>query len=142
MPYRDRNRKRRSDRNSWRKRYHGWDWRGIIEYYGRTCANTSNPELDGLCMEIESLELHEPFGEDKRRAVNADFQQGYMQQRILLCRQCHRAEHQAHLFPLDRGLESLYLQDTDDEIIELGSMQAWYDKYRVGESLGMGLVSK
>ena len=146
MPYKDLVKRARVGRASKRNTHHGWDWRGLIEYYGRTCANTEVSELNGYCLETESLELHEPFGEMKSRAVQVNTQ-GMFQMRVLLCRHCHRDDHQRH-FSMLRGLDSLYLLDTDAEIMEsdvepwAAKLQVWYDKYRVGESLGMGLVTK
>jgi len=145
MPYKDPVRQARALRTMKRTARHGTDWRGIIEYYKRTCANSNDVRLADLCVETETLELHEPFGEDKRRAVTIHHQ-GIMQMRILLCRPCHSREHQFRFAPT-RGNDSRYLEDTDTEILELNpdwgtAQQMWYNKYRVGESLGMGLSQK
>ena len=128
MPYKDPKKHARNRRNHHRKNRHGADWRGILEYYGRACANINNPEVEGECLENKLLELHEPFGEDKA-------QQGKMQLRILLCRYCHCREHDWK-WPLTRGGYTMMLEDTDAEIEEEGSIEAWERKYRVGESLG------
>jgi hypothetical protein len=121
MAYKDKQKQYRSRRNAKRKAKHGWDWRGIIEYYGRACANIADPDMGELCWEVFALELHEPFGEDKRK-VEYDMQ-GKMQLRILLCRHCHSEEHGGNAFPLDRGQPSKYLEDTEAEIEDCGGMR-------------------
>ncbi len=115
---------RRWTRNYLRCLAHGEDWRGIIAYFGFACAR---------CLSQEGLELHEPFGE-LRVAVRIG-ENHKMQARVLLCIDCHMAEHPGR-FARDRGNLSSYLEDIDREILECGSYEAWVETYKVGKLVG------
>jgi len=111
-------------RNRHRRLTHGEDWRGIVAYFGFMCAK---------CCSQEGLEIHEPFGELK---VQVQIGQNHkMQLRVLLCIDCHMAEHHGR-FSRIRGNESRYLEDIDREILECGSYDAWVEKYKVGSLVG------
>ena len=135
MPYKDKEKRTRVSRSSKRAETYGRDWRGIIEHFGRCCVNTARPELEDFCLVIDQLEIHHPLYEDSR-ALTIEVR-GVKEDVILVCRYCHRGEHRSSPFPLQRGLDSMYLEDTDREVLECGSLEAWREKYQVGASFGL-----
>ena len=109
MPYKDKDKALRVDRNYHRTKRHG-NWRAVLDYWNGLCTQ---------CGE-EAAHLHEHFGEDK--AVK-----GKLQQRIPLCVECHQQHHPNRIAPTI----SQYLDDMSLEIAECGSYKAWCEKYSV-----------
>lgn len=106
MPYKDIDRKRRSDRSSVRTKRHG-NWRATIDQFHGLCGVCGSPNID---------DLHEPFGEDKKG-------DGKFQTRIPLCALCHQAEHRSPI--IHRTHASLYLDDISQEVEACGGYSAW-----------------
>ena len=73
------------------------------------------------CDQVDDLELHEPFGEDRLGT-------GKMQLRVLLCLYHHEQEHQ-RLFMggLVRHNYSMIADDVSLEIFILGSIERWQE---------------
>lgn len=118
MPYTDREKHKRVQRNSVRTKRHG-HWRHIIDYWNGLCV---------VCGENLVEELHEPFGEDH-------YNEGRFQARVPMCRVCHNRAHRDNGWrgdPENRVCHiSMYITDIESEIKECGSHEAWRRKYKV-----------
>ena len=116
MPFKDIEVKRHYDRILHRDKRHP-GWRQTYLDYNGMCAE---------CGEIEGLEFHEPFGEDKGNNSGPKFQV-----RVPLCNPCHSDEHKKHgdrAFGERCGLS--YLQaDVKWEMEQAGGLEGWMVKF-------------
>lgn len=114
MPYKDKEKDARLNRNRKRTKKHG-NWRHIIDWYNGLCASCSE----------EMEELHDPFGEDH-------YGIGKFQIRIPMCWECHTAETYANFGMYRRRIaRAQYLEDISIEIMECKSYEAWCRKYNI-----------
>ena len=105
---------------------HGKNWRQTVVDCGAMCI---------VCYGLNSLEFHERFGDSKMGP-------GRLQPRVLLCVECHNAEH-ASVFQPNRFTEhSQLLQDVDYEIFMVGSYDNWIKKYELIDRFGWILNHK
>ena len=91
---------------------HGKNWRQTFVDCGGMCLN---------CRAVDTLEFHEPFGEDK-------FGWGKFQSRILLCNNCHTEEHYGEIggdSNTNVGKPSTLSEDVSIEIIMEGRYNNW-----------------
>lgn len=102
---------------------HG-NWRQIVIDCLGMCVYLEDGEL---CGQVEYLEFHEIFGEDK-------YTQGKMQQRVLLCLTHHAAVDGAHSGVENRINKSMLMEDVSLEILLCGSYQNWIEKYNLNDS--------
>ena len=78
------------------------------------------------CYAVDGLEFHEPFGENK-------YGWGVFQNRILLCPDCHSAEH-SELLGVDRlVLPSMLTDDVDLEIYMEGGYDNWIKNHGLAD---------
>jgi hypothetical protein len=110
-----------------RKHRHGEGFRQVFVDCGGSCVK---------CGSVDGLELHEPFGEDKKK-------EGKMQRRIVLCNECHRAEHPKHAngqMKLWEFKPSILSDDMDLEIYLHGGVEEWIKDFNLIDRWGISIV--
>jgi len=133
---RDLEKQRRYNRNWYRKRTHGADWRSIVDKYACSCVNADNPAQYPDCLVEERLEFHAPMGESKPTDTTSRFFE-----RVLMCATCHQSEHTTvgrivtgnFAFPLDRAEINWLWDDIQYEIDQASGYKEWKEKYNVRE---------
>lgn len=121
MPYSDyENHKRYNRIRNRDKRHPGWR-QTFLDYNGM-CAE---------CGSTESLEFHEPFGEDKGNGSGPK-----MQARVLYCNLCHGKYHEkaGDCCINERHWPSRLQEDVAWEIERAGGLQQWMDKFGLSPS--------
>lgn len=118
-------RRRYLNRTQKRKYKHGENWRQIVVDCGALCVN---------CFSLESLEFHEPFGENHNS--NPKFQS-----RVLLCSKCHSKEH-GEMFARRFVHKSHLLEDVAFEMEQCGGYNKWIKKYNLIDRFGELLIQK
>ena len=109
-----------------RNHKHGKNWRQTFVDCGGMCLT---------CWAVDTLEFHEPFGEDK-------YGWGMLQARILLCHDCHNEEHD-EIFGGDRSIKPSHLaRDINIELILEGGYDDWIKNHKLIDRLGYLLVQR
>ena len=98
---------------------HGKNWRQVYINCGGMCL---------LCYEVDGLEFHEPFGEDK-------FGWNIFQSRVLLCHDCHMDKEHENLFTESPYLKPSRLQeDVNIEILIHGGYDQWIKDFKLEDT--------
>jgi len=125
MGYKDKEIQALIRRAGMRSKRHG-NWRQIVIDCGGICVR---------CSSSGYLEFHECFGEDH----NGD---GRMQQRILLCPDCHQDHHPNNYNVCSNPKKSKLMDDVNAEIRRCGSYSLWLAYYMLDDSTWGTLIGK
>ena len=113
------------NRNAKRAHKHGKNWRQVFVNCGGMCLK---------CFAVDTLEFHEPFGEDK-------LGWGILQSRVILCHDCHMGiEHQDMFNGMRYIRPSQLSDDVAIEIMVAGGYDNWIKKFNLEDTFGRLLI--